>query len=170
MKYLIAFVFGTLLGVAAGCAAVFFNPLIDQSAASPPGAAWSLRYNFPEPSSMLLTHNRQLGMSVIPSGTPTLWETGIKGAMLNVLTLDSDAPDTVVLATRVGIPAADSNLFMQGALVDDYWLLTIPGQGSLFVHSRNNQWPLLRDTFVLVDLLDRPWSGSGPFLDRKSVV
>jgi hypothetical protein len=44
-------------------------------------------------------------------------------------------------------------------LVDDYWLISVPGAGTVFMHAINNQWPLVRDTVVWVDLLNRKWNG-----------
>jgi hypothetical protein len=44
-------------------------------------------------------------------------------------------------------------------MVDDYWLLTAPGEGSLFVLGDSNVWPVVRDNVLPVSLLDRPWAG-----------
>ena len=164
MKYVLAFIVGIALGAAAAGALVFFNPLIAGAGDSRPAAAWTLRYEFPEPSSLALSHDEQLGLPVIPADSPLLWESGIKGTVLNVLRLDDDSDDAApVLATRVSVPSAASNLIFEGAIVDDYWLVTVPGGGSLFVHSASNDWPLLRDTVVKVNWLGRQFANGSEF-------
>jgi hypothetical protein len=48
-------------------------------------------------------------------------------------------------------------------VVEDYWLISVPQSGTLFVHAVNNQWPLLRDTVVRVGLLGREFGGPGSY-------
>ena len=163
MKFLLAFIVGIAIGAAAAGALVFFNPLIASTADSRPPSGWTLRYEFPEPSSLALSHDEQFGLPLIPADSPLLWESGIKGTVLNVLRLDDGTDSAPVLATRVSVPSAASNLIIEGAIVDDYWLLTAPGRGSLFVHSANNDWPLLRDTLVKVDWLGREFGNGSEY-------
>lgn len=163
MKYLLAFLVGILLGAAAAGALVFFNPLIAGSTDARPPAGWTLGYEFPEPSSLLLSHNEQLGLPAIPPDVPLLWESGIKGTVLDVLRLADPDAEAPVLATRVSVPSAAANLVVAGAVVDDYWLVTAPGRGSLFVHGVSNDWPLLRDTVVKVDWLGRDFGNAAAY-------
>jgi hypothetical protein len=76
--------------------------------------------------------------------------------------LANDGPVSA-LATRLTVPSQSTDLLLRGALLDDYWLVTVPGQGSLFVHDVNNLWPALRENVVPVSLLDRAWRGPAEY-------
>mgnify|MGYP000084283883 CR=1 FL=1 len=58
---------------------------------------------------------------------------------------------------------SDSNFLTNGLLTADHWLVTLPGAGSYFIEANDNVWPLLRDTWVNVNLLGRTWSGPRHF-------
>ena len=45
----------------------------------------------------------------------------------------------------------------------DYWLVTLPGQGTLFVRAESNVWPFLKETLLPVWLFDRPWRGRAEY-------
>jgi hypothetical protein len=74
-------------------------------------------------------------------------------------------------------PSRDTNLLLRGVLLSDYWLVTLPGEGTLFVRAESNAWPVLKNTLVPVWYLERPWSGPaeywptvGPGTDKSGVV
>src|SRR5205085_1445572 len=46
---------------------------------------------------------------------------------------------------------------------NDYWLVTLPGEGTLFVRSDSNAWPFLKETLLPVWLFDRPWRGPAEY-------
>jgi hypothetical protein len=92
-----------------------------------------------------------------------LWETGIKGTLLAALPLTGGPGASRAAGTRISLPSVQSELIRSGILVDDFWLISVPGEGSVVVHAVNNQWPLLRDTLVRVDWLGRSWAGPGEY-------
>jgi len=94
-------------------------------------------------------------LPVVPADVPLLWEKGIKGSLLTALPLRDAAGRLAAFGTRITVPSAATELLLAGVLVDEFWLISVPGQGSLFMHAVNNEWPLLRDTLVRVDLLRR---------------
>jgi hypothetical protein len=110
-----------------------------------------------------LSHAEQLGLPSIPDDVPLLWESGIAGTMLGVVNLGADAGAARAIASRISVPSMRTNLLLEGVLVDDYWLVTMPGQGSLFVETEGNYWPLLKDTIIPVGFLKRPWAGTAEY-------
>ena len=162
MKYALSLTFGLLLGVAVALGIIYFNPLTQQHAATSGRAQLELSYQFAGADNWLSTHSKSLKVPVIPSDVPLLWESGINGMMLAAMPLKGAAGS--VVGTKISAPSAASEFLHSGVLVDDYWLLSVPGEGSIFVHSINNQWPLLRDTIVTVDWLGRSFSAATEYL------
>lgn len=148
MKYLLAIVVGIVAGAALALGALYVNPLAAGQGRPPPPGSWTFRYAYPDGGSLLLTHRGMRGLPLQPSGVPQLWERAIDDSVLNVLSLQGadGAPDA--FATRFGKPSRETDLLLNGAIVDDYWLVTVPGQGSFFVHGDDNFWPLLKDMLI----------------------
>jgi hypothetical protein len=78
-----------------------------------------------------------------------------------VLNGTDDQP--AAIASRLMAVSADTDLVLRGMLVNDYWLVTIPGEGTLFVHSDANAWPFVKETLLPVWYLDRPWQGPAEY-------
>lgn len=159
MKHILALIVGLLLGGIVAASLIYFNPMLAGDPQPKPTDPWNLSYSFTGASTLLLTHNEQIALPEVPPDVADLWESGIDGMILNALALTGDTGLIEAVATRVSVPSAKTNLLTEGVLVDDYWLLTVPGAGSLFVHSLNNQWDLVKDTLVRVDLLGQDWPG-----------
>lgn len=160
MKYFLTWFGGIVLGVAAALAALYYNPLTSGGGTAPNVASTlTLSYGFPEPNVLALSHNEQLKLAPIPEEIPLLWESGIDGTALSVLALADSEGQTMAVASRVSVPSLRTNLLLEGILVDDYWLITVADEGSLFVRAQSNYWPLFKETVVLVGYLRRPWSG-----------
>jgi hypothetical protein len=73
--------------------------------------------------------------------------------------------------------SAKTDLLLRGMLVNDYWLVTTPGEGTLFVQADSNAWPFVKETLLPVWYLDRPWQGPaeywptvGPGADHTGVA
>jgi len=162
MKYLITFLFGLVVGTALAVALLYFNPLTDDAARARAGGTWELGYALSSDSAALLTHGEDLRLPVIPPDAPLLWEQGVRGTVLGAFALE-DAAGGTAAATRISVPSPGSDLLLHGLFVDDYWLVTAPGRGTVFVHAVDNQWPMLRDTVGRVDLLRQPWTGAAAY-------
>lgn len=159
MRYLLGLVFGLLLGAAAGAAIVYFNPLILDTARLSPDAVAPLNYSLGDERLLVSTEEGLPRVPIVPAGAPRLWERGIRRTWLQsfVITDGDGAPAAV--ASKLVMPSPDSNAFEAGLITDDAWLITFPGRGSIVAAGQSNVWPLLRDSALTVDLLNRPWTG-----------
>jgi hypothetical protein len=163
MKYLLSFLTGLLLGVVAAAATIYFNPLTRAQSLPANNAGWVLEYSLDPAGNWLTTHDRELPLRVMPEDVPLLWEGGIRDSLLVALPLSDESGGPGAAATRISVPSPATEFLRTGLLVDDYWLISTPDEGSVFVHTLSNLWPLVRDTTVRVDWLRRDWSGPGVY-------
>ncbi|HEX5421615.1 MAG TPA: hypothetical protein VFY39_16610 [Gammaproteobacteria bacterium] len=160
MKYILALLAGLALGGAAAVVLLYFNPLIERKAeVLPRDSDLVLHYVVPGGDLLAFTHSGGLPLPFKPAGIGPLWESTVRTAALSSLTLAGADGRPAALASRLSMPSPATDLLTRGLLLDDYWLITVPGQGSLFVHSLNNFWPLLKDSALPVSLLGRSWRG-----------
>ena len=176
MKYAFSLIVGIVLGVIAAVALVYVNPLTRGQSAPIDDPQWVLEYKLAARDNWLSTHDKRLDIPVVPIDAPLLWEHCIRGSLLSAMPLKCSSGAEVAAATRISVPSPESEFLRAGLLVEDYWLISVPGEGTVFLHALSNQWPLLRDTVVRVDWLRRNWSGPGEYdltqgpVDTRAVV
>jgi hypothetical protein len=159
MKYVLSLVVGLLLGTISALALVYFNPLIRGHSDHSADDGWVLKYRLAADETWLSTHDERVGIPIVPKAAPLLWEDGIRGAWLAAMPLKGSSSDAAAMATRISLPSSETNFVHSGLVVEDYWLISVADAGTFLVHGFNNQWPLLRDTAVRVDLLGRDFAG-----------
>ena len=176
MRYLLVAVLGLLIGAAAAAAAIYYNPLIAAKPSTQTDAAdRTLHYSLP--SEVL---GFALGEQVVPPGTPKhdggLWEETIDRTALLSLVLEDAHDKPAAVASRLLAISPRTDLLLSGVRVNDYWLLTIPGEGTLFLRTETNVWPFLKETLP-VWYFGRHWQGpseyrptAGPGIDGMAVV
>src|SRR6516165_1271345 len=131
MRYLFVAVLGLLIGAAAAGAAIYYNPLIQtKSSAQADAADRALHYSLP--SEVL---GFALGEQVVPPGTPkrdigSLWEETIERTAMFSLVLDDAHDKPTAIASRMLAVSPRTDFVLSGVRVNDYWLLTIPGEGT----------------------------------------
>jgi hypothetical protein len=168
MKYLFTCLLGMLLGAAAALALLYVNPLSVPPPTSDVEPGWTLVYELPQADPAIWTDGGLLGLPRRPAAIDQLWEDTIRRAGLGVYGLKSVTQgEPVAAATRISVPHPDSDLLLHGALLSDYWLLTVPGQGSLFLHLDNNIWPFLKEVWVPVRYLNREWHGPATYASTE---
>ncbi|HET7609091.1 MAG TPA: hypothetical protein VFL84_10470, partial [Gammaproteobacteria bacterium] len=79
------------------------------------------------------------------------------------LVLNDGSNQPAALASRLLSTSPDTDLLLNGVLVSDDWLVTIPGEGSFYVHADSNAWPFLKEKLVPVWYLDQPWTGPAEY-------
>jgi hypothetical protein len=175
MRYAIVAVLGLLIGAAAGAAAIYYNPFTQPSPPPADNAALALHYGLP--GEVL---GFTLGKDVIPPGTPkrddVFWEETIDRTALLSLVLEDAHDKPAAIASRLLAVSPRTDLLLSGVRVNDYWLLTIPGEGTLFLRTETNVWPFLKETLP-VWYFGRHWKGpseyrptAGPGIDGTAVV
>ncbi len=176
MRHLFVALLGLLLGVAGGSAAIYYNPFTESSSSAPAATDRVLRYSLPDQvlEFSLGEDARLVGQ---PVGEDALWEETIARAAVLGLTLDNDSNQPTAVASRVMATSSATDLLLEGVLVRDYWLVTIPREGTLFVEADSNVWPFLKQALLPTWLLDRPWHGpsdywptAGPGADGTALV
>ena len=162
MKYLFVAIIGLVLGAAAAGAVVYYNPLADKSAPMPGATDRVLRYSLPgQVLDFAVGEDAQLvGQD---TGDDALWEDTIDRAAVLGLVLNDSSNRPAALASRLLSTSPDSDLLLRGMLVSDDWLVTIPGEGTFYVHADSNAWPFLKETLLPVWYFDRPWSGPAEY-------
>lgn len=158
MKYLIVGLCGLLLGATAACAVLYFNPLTARQVASPQREGRVLHYALPG-DALRFTAGDRLMLPVAARGEDSFWEETIDRSALLEVVLRDDTGMPAAVATRLMAASTATDLLLKGALVSDYWLLTVPGEGTLFVRTDTNLWPFLKNTLVPVWYFGRPWKG-----------
>lgn len=158
MKYLFVAVLGLLIGAALAGAAIYYNPFIEHAGTTPGAGDRVFRYSLPD---QLLT--AAVGEEALRGGRSSsvqgLWEETIDRTALLGLVLTDESGQPAAIASRMVAPSPDSDLLLKGIVLSDYWLVSLPGQGTLFVRSDSNVWPFVKQTLLPVWLFDRPWRG-----------
>ncbi len=78
------------------------------------------------------------------------------------LVLDDAHDNPTAIASRLLAVSPRTDFVLSGVRVNDYWLLTIPGEGTLFLRADTNVWPFLKETLP-VWYLGRPWKGPSEY-------
>jgi hypothetical protein len=176
MRYAFVAVLGMFIGAVAAGALIYFNPMTETSSPEPAASDRTLHYDLP--GEVL---GFTLGEHVLPPGAAEVdngfWEETIDRTALLGLVLDDAADKPVAVASRLLAGSAETDFLLRGVLVSDYWLLTIPNEGTLFLRADSNVWPFLKQTLLPVWYLGRPWGGpadyrptAGPGDDGAAVV
>lgn len=159
MKGLIVFILGLVMGVGAGAALVYFNPLTTATAPAPGDEQW-LSYDSPVTNNLVLTHSGELPMGTNPVGVPELWEVTIEGAALLLVELRNGDGSLFGLGTRISTLSRDTDLLWKGVRVDSEWTISVPGRGTFFVLEREDLWPALKEVVLPTRLFYQNWQGS----------
>jgi hypothetical protein len=158
MKYVLAAILGLAIGAAGAFGVLYLNPFSVEGSAAPTASDRVFRYSLPDDvlEFSLGEDARFLGQAASRDG---LWEETIDRAAVLGLALADSAGQPVAVASRLMIASTDTDLLMRGVLVADHWLVTVPGEGTLFVRADVNAWPFVKDTLLPVWYLERPWNG-----------
>lgn len=158
-KYVVTILAGIAVGAAVGLGLVYVNPLTAAATDELGRFDRVLRYDYPSDRVLMLTHAGIAPMPTTPKGVPELWESSIRSAASGLIAVPGDDSGPAVFASKIVVPSKRTDLLSTGVVLDDYWLVTIPGTGSLFVLGDSNVWPAIKENLLPVTLLGRPWSG-----------
>jgi hypothetical protein len=160
MKYLITLLVGFVVGTAMAAGLLYINPLTVKGGSSLPDTDEIFAYASPITSELAFASDGLSRLSSYPSDVTDLWETAIVKSALSLVVLRDRAGTPIGLASRVSYPAERTELLTTGVLLNDDWVVSLPGSGSFFVSSQSNWWPFLKDTVIPVWYFGQPWTGS----------
>lgn len=158
MKYLFVVIVGFVLGAAAAGAVLYVNPLSQKSAVEPNATDRVLHYSLPD-QVLEFAVGEDARLFGQPTGEDSLWEETIDRTAVLGLVLNDGDNKPAAIASRLMSTSPATDLLLRGVLVDDYWLVTMPNEGTVFVRAESNAWPFLKETLVPVWYLARPWNG-----------
>ena len=162
MKYLLVAILGLVLGAAAAGVLVYLNPLAEGAAPAPSASDRVLRYSLPD-DVLEFAVGDDARLFAQDTGGDSLWEETVDRTAVLGLALSDASNQPAALASRLMSMSAESDLLLRGLLVEDYWLVTIPGEGTLFVHADSNAWPFLKERLLPVWYFDQPWDGPAEY-------
>jgi hypothetical protein len=162
MRYLFVAIIGLLFGAAGAGAVLYYNPLAEKSAPMPGGTDRVLHYSLPD-HVLEFAIGEDASLFGQKIGDDSLWEETIDRAGVLGLVLNDSSNQPAALASRLLSTSPDTDLLLNGVLVSDDWLVTIPGEGSFYVHADSNAWPFLKEKLVPVWYLDQPWTGPAEY-------
>jgi hypothetical protein len=158
MKYLFVALLGLLIGAALAGTALYYNPFTVHTGAAPATGDRVLRYSLPD-QVLTAAVGDDAWLAGRSTGVDGLWEETIDRTAVLGLVLTDEAGQPAAIASRLMAASPSTDLLLTGVVLSDYWLVTLPGQGTLFVRSDSNVWPFLKETLLPVWLFDRPWRG-----------
>jgi len=162
MRYLLVALVGLVLGAALACGVVYVNPLPDKSAPMPNATDRVLHYSLPD-QVLQFAIGEDAHLLGQDTGDDSLWEETIDRAAVLGLVLNDGSNQPAALASRLLSASPDTDLLVSGVLVSDFWLVTIPGEGTFFVHADSNAWPFVKQTLLPVWYFERSWSGPAEY-------
>jgi hypothetical protein len=162
MKYLFVALVGLVLGAALACGVVYVNPLPAKSGPMPNATDRVLHYSLPD-QVLQFAIGEDAHLLGQDAGDDSLWEETIDRAAVLGLVLNDSSNQPAALASRLLSTSPDTDLLVSGVLVSDFWLVTVPGEGTFFVHADSNAWPFVKETLLPVWYLERPWSGHAEY-------
>jgi len=162
MKTLLVAFSGFSVGAAAALALLYYNPLTATPQVDVAASVRTLHYELPAQALSFSRGERAL-LPGVAVGADELWEETISRAALLALSLDDADGAPAAAASRLLQPSKDTDLLLTGVVVNDFWLLTVPGEGSLFLRADSNIWPFLKSTFIPTWYLGRSWAGPADY-------
>ncbi len=162
MKYLFVALLGLLIGVGLAGTALYYNPFTVHAGAVPVTGDRVLRYSLPD-QVLTAAVGEDAMLAGRSNGVDGLWEETIDRTAVLGLVLTDESGQPAAIASRLMAASPSTDLLLTGVVLSDYWLVTLPGQGTLFVRSDSNVWPFLKETLLPVWLLDRPWRGPAEY-------
>jgi hypothetical protein len=162
MKYLFVAVLGLLIGAVLAGVALYYNPFTAHAGVAPAAGDRMLKYSLPD-QVLSVAVGEDAILAGRSSGVAGLWEETVDRTAVMGLVLTDESGQPAAIASRLMAPSPSTDLLLTGLVLTDYWLVTFPGQGTLFVRSDSNVWPFLKETFLPVWLFDRPWRGPAEY-------
>lgn len=149
IKYVVSLVLGTVLGVLAAAALLYFNPLAARNPLSPLAVSnntmLSLGFSGVPADAIVYTNSGESRAQPQPEKVRELWERPIRLTEILVTVLTDSRNKPAGVGVKFSSDSEKTRLINGEALVDSAWHIHLVERGSLFVEQTENYWNLLRN-------------------------
>jgi hypothetical protein len=166
VKYVLLGLLGAIVGAAAACAALVFNPFDDRPHTAGLiagfGADASGELRLMSGAVLASSHEGRIpAPGLVPSA---LAEPAIGSVLADLIELSDAAGAPAGYAARIAVLAERSTLLRGELLVDVHWSVWLPGNGSLFIAEERNLWPLARRVVLPMHYRREDFAGPWTFV------
>jgi hypothetical protein len=152
MKYFLALIAGSIIGVALFATGMYFNPFSEKLSISPfavsNDAQMDLLYPAVPIEALLYTDDGNSIVTTHPDRVAELWEPTVEDTQILVTVFDNARGRPIGLGIKFSSHSEQTALIKSSALMNSAWHIYIPGRGTLLVDQVENYWAYLRDVVV----------------------
>lgn len=164
MKYIIAFLLGTSLGVASVALAIYFNPLTAENSKvginPSPDQTLELYYGSVLADSIAYTNSGNKYLPRRPADIEELWHPTLKWAQAAVHTLMYPDKSVAGIGVKLGAWSGETRPLMGKWLMNSVWYIYLPGSGGMFIEQNENYWPFVRSVALPAFMSgEKQWEG-----------
>jgi len=148
MKYVVALVFGMIVGAVVFALAMIYNPLTGDARLSPlsvtDAETITLGYSVVPSDSIVYTNDGESKQQPYPAKVPQLWEPPVRQTHAMVVVMHDARGAPAGIGVKLSSRSESTELLRGDAMVDSTWYIYLPEHGGLFVGEEENYWQFLR--------------------------
>ncbi|MDX1481342.1 MAG: hypothetical protein R3315_06695 [Woeseiaceae bacterium] len=152
MKYVVSFIVGLTVGVAAFALLMYYNPFSAPQTISPLAVSenpmLNLQYSVVPDDSIFYTNDGESSTAPFPAGADELWEPTVNATRVLVTELSDARGSSLGIGIKFSTDSEATRLLNSEALVDSVWHIHLPQSGTFFVEQTENYWAYLRDIVI----------------------
>ena len=152
MKYVVSFLVGLMVGVAAFALLMYYNPFSAPQTISPLAVSenpmLNLQYSVVPDDSVFYTNDGESSTAPFPAGASELWEPTVNDTRVLVTELSDARGSSLGIGIKFSTDSEATRLLNSEALVDSVWYIYLPQSGTFFVEQTENYWAYLRDIVI----------------------
>ena len=149
MKYLVALLIGSLVGVVAFALALVDNPFIADRGLSPLSVSdaevISLGYTVVPAETIAYTNDGESLQTPHPVKVLQLWEAPVRKTTAMAVLLHDARNQPAGVGVKVSSLSESSQLLSGNAMVDSVWYVFLPEDGGMFISQTENYWTFMKE-------------------------
>ena len=152
IRYLLALIFGMVVGAVVFLGLLYFNPFTAQQRLSPitvtDNDVVKLGYSAAAQDMLLYTNDGESRVDPHPAKVLQLWEAPIRKTRAIATVLTDSRGQAAGIGIKFSSDSEGTNILNGQAIVDSVWHVYMPERGSLFVAQSENLWSFLREIVI----------------------
>jgi hypothetical protein len=152
MKYVVALLFGMVVGAVIFAIGLVYNPFANARSLSPlvvtDAQTMTLSYSSVAAESIVFTNDGESRVRPYPEKVSQLWEESIRQSTVLVTQLRGARNQAMGVGIKFSSLSENTRLLKGEAIIDSAWYLILPEHGSLFFAQHENHWSYFRDVVV----------------------